>query len=263
MARTDYTPDSRPLDDDKRSMRALVEVRHRHIDSATDSAHSYDELHSSAYLRQRDSFYKWLFGLLQARPGEALLDVSCGQGALVRFASEAGLRAFGADLSFSAITTAAKQAPRSDVHLADAERLPYRDGTFHYATNIGSLEHYFHPHLAVREMARVLRPDGLALILLPNTFGLLGNILHVWRTGDVFDDGQPLQRYGTNAQWRRLLELNSLQVTRTVKHERELPRTWADLRWYLRRPYRLGRVVLTPLIPLNLSSFLVYLCRKA
>ena len=101
------------------------------------------------------------------------------------------------------------------------------------------------------------------MILLPNTFGLLGNVLHVWRTGDVYDDGQPLQRYGTNAQWRKLLELNGLQIVKTIRYEREGPRTWGDLVWYLRRPHRLGRVLLAPLIPKNLSSFLVYLCRKA
>jgi SAM-dependent methyltransferase len=254
---------TRQLDENDRLIQSLVQLRHRHIDSATDTALSYDELHTDGQLRQRDSFYKWLLGLLRPLSGEKLLDVSCGQGTLVRLASEAGLWATGVDLSFSAIAIAAKQNPCAVVSVADAEQLPYPDSVFHYATNIGSLEHYLHPHRAVREMARVLRPDGLAVILLPNTFGLLGNVFHVWRTGDVFDDGQPLQRYGTKTQWYRLLELNGLEVTHTIKHEREFPRTWADLRWYLQRPYRWGRVILTPLIPLNLSSFLVYLCRKA
>jgi SAM-dependent methyltransferase len=249
--------------ENERLMGGLVELRGPQVDSARDSSRGYDQLHDSGYLRQRESFYKWLLSLLRPRTGLRLLDVSCGQGPFLQVAKEAGLQVFGIDLSSQAVGMAAVQVPGASVSLANAENLPYSSSAFDYATNIGSLEHYFHPHRAVREMARVLHPDGVAMILLPNTFGLLGNILHVWRTGDVFDDGQPLQRYGTSAQWHRLLELNGLCVTRTVKHEREFPRTWVDLRWYLRRPHKLARVLLTPLIPLHLSSFLVYLCRKA
>ena len=129
--------------------------------------------------------------------------------------------------------------------------------------NIGSIEHYLQPYRAVREIRRVLKPTGTACILLPNTFGLLGNILYVWRNGDVFDDGQPLQRYGTLQQWQTLLESNGLCVFRTHKYERAWPRTWRDLKWYAMRPYKFLRVFLTPFIPVNLSSFFVFLCRRA
>ena len=251
-----------PPDESQRLIQELVELRGRQIVLAEDSAQSYDELHGEGHLRQQDSFYKWLLSLLGPRPGQSLLDVSCGQGLLLDFAGQASLKVVGMDLSSSAVTIARRQVPPPFVCVADAEHLPYPDATFDYATNIGSIEHYFQPHWAIREMARVLQSDGLALILLPNTFGLLGNILHVWRKGDVFDDGQPLQRYGTPGQWRRLLELNGLQVVRTMKYERARPRTKEDLLWYVRRPHKLARVLLTPFIPLNLASFLVYLCHK-
>jgi SAM-dependent methyltransferase len=229
----------------------------------SDSASSYDVLHVEGQLRQRDSLYKWLISLLQPQPGQHLLDVSCGQGSLLKFGQEAGLVVAGLELSAEAVAVAQLQTKgKGRLLVANAELLPYADGSFDYVTNIGSVEHYFQPWQAVAEMARVLHQDGLALILLPNTFGLLGNILHVWRHGDVFDDGQPLQRYGTRSQWCRLLEENGLRVVDIFKYERALPRTWPDLAWYLARPYRLGRALLTPFIPLNLSSFLVYQCRK-
>jgi ubiquinone/menaquinone biosynthesis C-methylase UbiE len=247
----------------RRLLGELVELRGRQIQSMADSARSYDELHAEGHLRQRDSFYIWLLSLLSPKRGQMLLDLSCGQGRLLRFAAAAGLRTVGFDLSPQAAWTAIQAVPQALVSVADAQQLPYADSTFHFVTNIGSLEHYFQPHLAVQEMARILRPDGLALVLLPNTFGLLGNILHVWRTGDVFDDGQPLQRYGTVAQWRELLERYGLRVTATIKYERAWPRTWEDLVWYILRPHKLARAFLTPLIPLNLASFLVYRCEKA
>lgn len=245
----------------ERLLGGLVEIRGSGIDTAGDSAQDYDALHAQGHLRQRDSFYKWLLSLLEARPGQKLLDISCGQGVLVAFAARAGLEATGLDLSASALLAAAGEAP-AGLCLANAEALPFPADSFDRVTNIGSLEHYFRPALAVQEAARVLRPQGLALILLPNTFGLLGNIVHVWRTGDVFDDGQPLQRYGTQGQWRRLLEMNGLAVERTVKYEREWPRTWRDAAWYARRPHKLIRTALAAWIPTNLASFLIYLCRK-
>lgn len=244
-------------------MRGLVELQPGGIDSPRDSKHAYDELHSAGSLRQRDSFYLWLLSLLPLQQEETLLDVSCGQGALVQFAWQAGLRACGLDLSPAAARLAHHVAPLAAFSVANAEQLPYANNAFHYVTNIGSVEHYIEPARAVREMARVLRPGGRALILLPNTFGLLGNILHVWRTGDVYDDGQPLQRYGTNRQWRRLLEANGLAIKRVHKYERAWPRTWNDLAWYLARPYRVVRPILAAILPVNLSSFLVYVCTKA
>jgi len=247
----------------ERLMRSLVELRGRNIDSSWDSSHAYDDLHDAGMLRQRDSFYIWLLSLLHPRPGQTLLDVSCGQGILLRFARQAGLCVIGLDLSPFAAAAASRTANPASVSVADAESLPYANASFDYVTNIGSLEHYFAPSRAVREMARVLHPQGRALILLPNTFGLLGNIAHAWRTGEVFDDGQPLQRYGTSGQWRRLLELNGLHVECTKKYERAWPRTLHDLAWYVLHPHKFARTLLSLFVPTNLSSFLVYLCSSA
>lgn len=219
-------------DENDRLLRGLVELRARQVDSIADSACRYDELQADERLNQRDAFYKWLLSLLRAKPGQKLLDTSCSWGTLLRFAEEADLGVVGLDLSAAAVASTGEQVPSTFTSVADAERLPDADNTFDCITNSGSLERYFQPHRAVCEMARTLRPDGLAPVLLPHTFGLLGNILHVWRWGDVLDDGQPLQRHGTNFPWRNLLEMNGL------------------------------RVILTPLIPINLASFLVYLCMK-
>jgi hypothetical protein len=49
---------------------------------------------------------------------------------------------------------------------------------------------------------------------------------------------------------------------RTVKYQREWPTRWADVGYYLRRPKALVRLLLTPLVPLNLASCFVYLCGR-
>ncbi|MBI1880698.1 MAG: hypothetical protein HYR94_21185 [Chloroflexi bacterium] len=60
-----------------------------------------------------------------------------------------------------------------------------------------------------------------------------------------------------------MLEANGLAVRRTLKYERAWPRTWADGRWYLRRPKQLIRLLLQPLIPLNLAFCFIFVCQKA
>jgi hypothetical protein len=69
----------------ERLLGGLVEIRGSGIDTAGDSARDYDALRARGHLRQRDSFYKWLRGLLAARPGQKLLDTLWGQAALLGF----------------------------------------------------------------------------------------------------------------------------------------------------------------------------------
>jgi 2-polyprenyl-3-methyl-5-hydroxy-6-metoxy-1,4-benzoquinol methylase len=245
-----------------RLLNELIELRGEGIRTTGDSGKVYDRLHDEGYLRQRTSFYLWFSKLLQSQKGQKLLDVSCGQGWFLRSAVTRGLEVTGIDLSGAAITPLPKINRDLNVCLGNAEQLPFRTGSFDLVVNLGSLEHYQHPPLALVETSRVLKPTGKAFFLLPNTYGLLGNIIYAWRKGDVFDDGQPIQRYGTRLQWEKLIKLNGLRVVQTVKYEREWPRTWEDIRWTAFRPYKILRTLMAPLIPINLATFLVFICRK-
>lgn len=52
--------------------------------------------------------------------------------------------------------------------IADLNQLPFRDDTFDGSLNIVTLEHLKEPKLALREIARVLKPGGLLLIVAPH-----------------------------------------------------------------------------------------------
>lgn len=238
----------------------MIEIRH----SLTDDVRSaYDAIYRSAPIVQRDYFYQWLLERLRPEPGKRLLDVSCGVGMLLKFAAEAGLQACGVDISQAAVREAKQRNPLVRVAVGNGETLPYPDDSFDYVTNIGSLEHYEHLPEGIQETARVLRRDGRACILLPNSFGLLWNISYVRRTGDVCDDEQPIQRYATRRQWQRLLEANGLIVCQLFPYHRALPRTRRDWLWYLRRPHKLlASLFVIPLIPINLASTFVFICKK-
>jgi SAM-dependent methyltransferase len=140
--------------------------------------------------------------------------------------------------------------------------MPYADGTFHFLTNIGSLEHYVDPTEGAREMARVLAPDGVACVFLPNTFSLLGNMLYAWHNGRTADDGQPIQRYAARFEWQDLLEAGGLTVIRTHKWESTPPMSPRDLWEYLKHPKAFIRLCLTPFLPLNLANSFVFICKR-
>jgi SAM-dependent methyltransferase len=228
-----------------------------------DTRAAYNQLYQDTGILLRNSFYLWLLDLLKPEPGQLLLDVSCGQGRLVKFAQEKGLLAMGMDFAEEAVYKGLVDAPQSGWAVADGERLPLREACVDYVTHIGSLEHYQNPEAGMSEIARVLKSSGTACVLLPNSYGLFGNIKHVWQTGHVFDDGQPLQRYNTRGGWHDMLAANGLKAFRTYKYEREWPRTLADIGWYLTKPAKVARLFVSWLVPTNLANCLVYLCRRS
>lgn len=235
----------------------MLELRRDRAIAARDA---YDGLHAAGRLRHLASFYLWVLALLRPRDGARLLDVSCGDGHLVALARRRGLDAVGADFALAAVTAARRRGARAVV--GDGERLPFPDRSFDYVTHLGSLEHYERPARGAAEVWRVLRPGGEAAVLLPNAFGLLWNVYWVWRTGAAHDDGQPIQRYADRDTWQRVLSAAGLEVQRVVKYERPLPRTWSDLWWYVGRPRKLAAALTAQLVPTNLASCLVFVCRR-
>lgn len=233
----------------------------RHVSTPALERRAYDAIYAGQGLHQRDSLYLWFLDQVRrfAPPPARLLDVSCGEGDFLRFARRAGYTGVGVDFAMAALRRQSRR-PALPVAAADAQRLPFAAASFDVVTNIGSLEHYFDPAQAIREMARVLRPGGTAVVLVPNAYGLFGNVLHVLRHGEVFDDGQPLQRYATPRSWERLLTAHGLAVRGMLALERPTPRTLSDLWWMARRPHTFVRAVFGKLVPPNLGNLLVFVC---
>lgn len=81
----------------------------------------------------------------------------------------------GAEISFSAARQACRHAP---VVVADGARLPFSDAMFGAVVCTEVLEHVDDPRLVFAEMARVLRPGGIAYVTTPNYANVAG--LHKW-----------------------------------------------------------------------------------
>jgi SAM-dependent methyltransferase len=89
---------------------------------------------------------------------------------ILAWASARGARAYGIDISAPTLTQA-RAAFHGDplrCAVADVRHLPFQDGSFDAIYSMGTIEHFDETERAVREMARVLRPGGRAIVGVPN-----------------------------------------------------------------------------------------------
>lgn len=97
-------------------------------------------------------------------PGRAL-DVGAAGGGNTRVLAERGWQAIATDFSPAAVDLARERGLTA--RQADARDLPFGDGEFDLVTSFDVLEHILEHRAAATEIARVLRPGGIALISVP------------------------------------------------------------------------------------------------
>lgn len=111
---------------------------------------------------------------LAGEPPGRLLDPCCGTGTLLGEALSAGWDALGSDVDPEAVAMARENVPQAVVDRADVLDLPHDDATFDaVASNLpfGRQFQIDDParwlHRALTEMARVTRPGGRVVVLVP------------------------------------------------------------------------------------------------
>ncbi len=104
--------------------------------------------------------------------GHAVLDVACGTGIVARTAAARvgpGGRVVGVDLNPAMLTVAERACPGVELHQADAASLPFEAGTFDVVTCQMALMFFPDPQAALEEMARVARPGGTVVVMVPSS----------------------------------------------------------------------------------------------
>jgi len=242
----------------------MIEIRHQAVAGGGSIQNAYNDFFRARRIVMRDSFYLWLLELAAAQSGHLLVDVACGNGRLVQLAATRGIHAVGLDLALEGIAEAAHASQMAQWIVGDGQCLPLPDHCADIVMSIGSLEHYANPTEGAAQLARIIKPTGLVCILLPNAFGALGNILHVVRHGEVYDDDQPIQRYATRRTWEVMLNKGGLRIEETVPFgEFNRPRTHRDMVWTAARPQKFVKAAIGRVTPLNLANHFVFLCRPA
>ena len=110
--------------------------------------------------------------------GERLLDIGCNWGRWSIAAAQKGYRPVGIDPSLDAVLAARNVSRQLGVEthfvVGDARFLPFVDDSFDTVFSYSVLQHFSKENakISLDEAARVLKPDGKALIQMPNKYGI-------------------------------------------------------------------------------------------
>ena len=150
---------------------------HRH-DLATARQYLTEQQYSDdTNLAARQSIYAFqrplvdLWGrsleLAALRGDESILDIGCGNGTCLGALHGRGHRGLvcGADLSEGMLRSARPLHGDGPLIVTDAQTLPFAEASFDVTLAMHMLYHVPDRRLAIAELRRVLRPDGVALIV--------------------------------------------------------------------------------------------------
>jgi len=130
--------------------------------------------------RELDRFTSYPIPELRLPPGEgrSLLDVGSNWGRWTIAAARKGYRATGIDPALGAVEAAyrvsAELGVEAEFVVGDGRHLPFPDASFDTVFSYGVLQHFSEEDAlaAIRELGRVVRPGGTALLQMPGRYGL-------------------------------------------------------------------------------------------
>ena len=109
-----------------------------------------------------DQLIPWLVEAAKAAPGKTVLDLCCGHGNAAEALVATGSLVTGLDFSPAMLALARRRVPKASFVEGDAASLPFEDGRFDAVVcNVG-FGHLPEPALVLSEIARVLKPGGIA-----------------------------------------------------------------------------------------------------
>jgi ubiquinone/menaquinone biosynthesis C-methylase UbiE len=141
---------------------------------------------------------------LEPIAGTIWLDLGCGAGWAARMAKADGraARVVGLDFSSTGLKLGKQHTPLGVLWVqADGTSLPLPDGAFDRLFCNGSLEHFPDVRRGVAEVARVLKPSGRAVLIVPNFY---------------VKTEQPMEFRTHYWAWKRLFESAGLRVDKVT-----------------------------------------------
>ena len=128
--------------------------------------------------------------------------------------AERGARVAGVDIAYDIVHEARNVLRHQKPLLAvsDVRQLPFRSNAFDLIYSMGTIEHFEEYKVAVRELHRVLKPSGLAIVGVPNKLDpfLRPLLVHLLNRFGQYAYG--MEKSFTQGELRRLLESSGFQA---------------------------------------------------
>jgi SAM-dependent methyltransferase len=118
---------------------------------------------------QIEHYHRYLFARALVRELD-VLDVACGEGYGAALLAQVARSVVGVDCSHPTVQNAIANFPRSNLNFlqADARALPLQDACIDTVVSFETIEHIDRQNEFLREMRRVLRPDGCIIVSTPD-----------------------------------------------------------------------------------------------
>ena len=149
---------------------------------------------------------------LKPKSGERILDIGCGEGTYNYRIALRGAQIFGFDLDRRQLrrAMALHKTPSTEFICADATMLPMQSGQFDTVMSLCVFEHLPNDRETLREISRVLRPDGRILLTL-DSLSLKG-VDDSWR--DTHRERHAVRQFYTDQSIADLLKESGFHLDR-------------------------------------------------
>jgi len=116
-----------------------------------------------------------------------LLDLGCGPGVFSKLLAQKGFQVYGVDFSSAMIKVAKKRTGSQKINylVANIYNLPFKNGYFDAIICLGVFQQIEKPKEAIKEINRVLKKEGLAVITTLNCFSLF-SLFSLFKKKDIF-----------------------------------------------------------------------------
>lgn len=167
---------------------------------------------------QKDSL-ELVVQLCQPAPDLQVLDVATGTGHTALALAPHVRQVIGLDLTYQMIAQGKKlalsrQTKNVEWCVADVEAIPFADNFFHRVTCRIAPHHFAHIQESLAEMARVLQPGGI-MVIMDNMSPEEEELNHFLNQIEWLRDPSHVRHY-TESEWRTMLEQAGLQITSCI-----------------------------------------------
>ena len=168
---------------------------------------------------------------LLLKGGGRLLDVGCGNGNVMEIAEHRFDEAYGCDISETVLKTAKNKGMITACIDLNTYYLPYQNECFDAVTCLEVLEHVFNPVNLLKELYRILSPEGQLILTTPNIryFKNINKLLLKGRfphtTTDTFIWGGGHLHYFTRKDLAFLLREAGFEKTKFHMNEEQFRRS--------------------------------------
>jgi len=183
-------------------------------------ARLYDDKHSFVW-----KLAAGVLELLDAKPGERILDLGCGTGHLTAKIAEAGAQVVGVDRSPEMIRQARLKYPSLRFEVMDAREISL-DGTFDAVFSNATLHWINEPERVIAGIKKSLRAEGRFVAEFGgkgNTGELVKAVGHAWEKLGLAGPAPHPWYYPSLAEYAGLLEQHGFEVTYATLFDRPTP----------------------------------------